>query len=187
MPACGDRTVLHYEGAAQPLNDRLKGRLVELDGERRRFGYRRLQMLVRREGWRVNHKRAWRLYREAQLHVRRRRKRGPAAIERQPLVRPAAADATWSMDFIFDRVGEANALKVLNIDDSGSNDFDWDILDQFRAHHVRRHIGHLRCSQPPGGLCGTDAGRTTAEPVRDRVKNSGETCTHPSVEDPMWP
>ena len=127
------RTVLHYEGAAQPLNEQLKGRLVELAGERRRFGYRRLHVLVRREGWRINHKRTWRLYREAQLHVQRRRKRGQQLIERQPLVRPATPDATWSMDFIFDRVGEAHALKVLNIVD----DFTKEAVDIVAGNSLR--------------------------------------------------
>jgi len=127
------RTVLHYEGAAQPLNEQLKGRLVELAGERRRFGYRRLHVLVRREGWRINHKRTWRLYREAQLHVQRRRKRGQQLIERQPLVRPAVPDATWSMDFIFDRVGEAHALKVLNIVD----DFTKEAVDIVAGNSIR--------------------------------------------------
>jgi putative transposase len=127
------RTVLHYQGAAQPLNVELRGRLVELAGERRRFGYRRLHVLVRREGWRVNHKRTWRLYREAELHVRRRRKRGQLPIERQPLVRPAAPDTTWSMDFIFDRVGEARALKVLNIVD----DFTKEAVDIVAGNSIR--------------------------------------------------
>lgn len=127
------RTVLHYQGAAQPLNEQLKGRLVELAGERRRFGYRRLHVLVRREGWRINHKRTWRLYREAQLHVQRRRKRGQQLIERQPLVRPATPDATWSMDFIFDRVGEARALKVLNIVD----DFTKEAVDIVAGNSIR--------------------------------------------------
>jgi putative transposase len=127
------RTVLHYQGAARPLNDELKGRLVELAGERRRFGYRRLHVLVRREGWRVNHKRTWRLYREAELHVRRRRKRGQSPVERQPLVRPAAPDITWSMDFIFDRVGEASALKVLNIVD----DFTKEAVDIVAGNSIR--------------------------------------------------
>ncbi len=76
------RTVLHYEPRERPLNEQLKGRLVELAGERRRFGYRRLHVLVRREGWAVNHKRTWRLYREAELHVQRRRKRGQRLLQR---------------------------------------------------------------------------------------------------------
>jgi len=50
------RTVLHYESKAQPENEQLKARLVELAGERCRFGYRRLHALVQREGVQANHK-----------------------------------------------------------------------------------------------------------------------------------
>lgn len=111
------RSVLHYQSKRRPDNERLTARLVELAAERRRFGYRRLHVLVRREGWTVNHKRTWRLYRGAKLQVPRRGKRAPCGAERQSLLLPTAPDATWSMDFIFDRFGEARALKVLNIVD----------------------------------------------------------------------
>jgi putative transposase len=127
------RTVLHYRRQQQPENERLSARLVELAGERRRFGYRRLHILVRREGWAVNHKRTWRLYREARLHVPRRGKRAQVAVERQPLARPNAPDATWSMDFIFDRYGEARALKILNVVD----DFTKEAVDILPSNSIR--------------------------------------------------
>ena len=69
------RTVLHYESKVRPENEQLQARLVELAGERRRFGYRRLHALVRREGVQANHKRIYRLYSDAGLSVRRRKKR----------------------------------------------------------------------------------------------------------------
>ena len=69
------RTVLHYDPKAQPENEQLKARLVQLAGERRRFGYRRLHALVRREGVQANHKRIYRLYSDAGLSVRRRKRR----------------------------------------------------------------------------------------------------------------
>jgi putative transposase len=69
------RTVLHYEPKADPSNAALEQRLVELAHERRRFGYRRLHALVRREGVLVNHKRVWRLYQKAGLAVRWRCRR----------------------------------------------------------------------------------------------------------------
>lgn len=59
------RTVLHYDSKVQPENEQLQARLVELAGERRRFGYRRLHALVRREGVQANHKRIYRLYSDA--------------------------------------------------------------------------------------------------------------------------
>jgi len=67
----------------------LTARLVELEHERRRFGYRRLHALVEREGIHANHKRVHRLYREAGLAVRRRRRRHSVMIEREQLALPS--------------------------------------------------------------------------------------------------
>lgn len=69
-----------------PEAEGLRDRLTELAATRRRFGYRRLHALLRWEGVVVNHKRLYRLYREAGLRVRRRRRRGVAVL-RQPLTR----------------------------------------------------------------------------------------------------
>ena len=93
------RTVLHYESKVPPENEPLKARLVELAGERRRFGYRRLHALVCREGMRANHKRVYRLDSDAGLFVHRRRRRHSVAVERQELERPSGANQVWSMDF----------------------------------------------------------------------------------------
>lgn len=67
------RTVLRYQ--AKPKDAALRLRLAELAGERRRFGYRRLHILLKRAGFEAHHKRVYRLYRQAGLGVRRRRKR----------------------------------------------------------------------------------------------------------------
>jgi len=63
--------------------------MIELAHERRRFGYRRIHVLLRREGVQANHKRIERLYRLAGLAVRKRRRRARVALERQPLLVPA--------------------------------------------------------------------------------------------------
>jgi len=102
------RAVLQYQAKARLENEQLRGRRGQLAGERRRFGYRRPHLLVRREGWFMNRKRTRRLYREGKLHVQRRRKRGLTMVERQQLVLPTMPDVTRSMDFIFDRVGETS-------------------------------------------------------------------------------
>jgi hypothetical protein len=80
---------------------RVRERLRELAATRRRFGYRRLQILLRREGFMVNHKRVYRLYREEKLGLRRKRgrKRAPAAAARVPLQLPMRPDEVWTMDF----------------------------------------------------------------------------------------
>jgi putative transposase len=109
------RTVLHY--ASQREEDGLQTRLIELAGERRRFGYRRLHILVEREGFVVNHKRVHRLYRQAGLAVRRRRKRERVAVERRPLQIPSGPNHTWSMDFVFDALADGKPIKCLTVVD----------------------------------------------------------------------
>lgn len=109
------RSALHYEPKA--TDDTLRTRLIELAGERRRFGYRRLHVLLAREGFHANHKRVHRLYRQSGLAVRRRRRRDRVAVERHPLIRPAVPNQTWSMDFVFDALADGRRLKCLTIVD----------------------------------------------------------------------
>ncbi len=95
----------------------LRDRLRDLAQERRRFGYRRLTVLLRREGWAVNHKRLYRLYREEGLAVRRRKRKRIGAVERQPLAIPTRPNERWSMDFISDALSEGRKFRSLNIVD----------------------------------------------------------------------
>ena len=96
-----------------PENEQLQARLIELAAERRRFGYRRLHALVRREGVQANHKRIYRLYRGAGLAVRRRKRRHGVAIERQALELPVGPNQVWSMDFVSDALANGRRIKVL--------------------------------------------------------------------------
>ena len=77
--ACGllmvERSTCRYEAVTREANEELRGKLRDLAMVRRRFGYRRLHALLRREGWPVNHKRVYRLYVEEQLWVRKRRRK----------------------------------------------------------------------------------------------------------------
>ncbi len=85
--------------ATRPDDDVLRDRLRTLAQERRRFGYRRLHVLLRREGHAVNKKRVQRIYREERLTVRRRGGRKRAMGTRQPLGLPLVANQRWSLDF----------------------------------------------------------------------------------------
>jgi len=107
-----------YE-AQRPASDaHLYGRITELALERRRFGYRRIWHLLRREGLHVNHKRVYRLYHLSGLGVKRRRRRKRLATERLPLLRPAAPNLTWSMDFVMDVLATGRRIKCLTcVDD----------------------------------------------------------------------
>lgn len=133
------RTVLHYASKAQPENEHLQARLVELASERRRFGYRRLHALVRREGVSVNHKRLYRLYSDAGLTVRRRKKRHGVAVERQALELPSGPNDVWSMDFVSDALASGRRIKVLTIvDDFSKESVDLAVDFGISGHYVTR-------------------------------------------------
>jgi putative transposase len=111
------RTSCRYEPQRPGQEENLKARLRTLAGERRRFGYRRLTVLLRREGWPVNHKRVYRLYREEGLGVRRRKRKRIGAVERQPFTTPTRSNERWSMDFVADALTDGRKFRSLNIVD----------------------------------------------------------------------
>jgi putative transposase len=92
-------------------------RLRDLAGERRRFGYRRLGILLAREGITMNRKKLYRLYREEGLAVRRRRGRKRATGTRVPITIPQAANQRWSLDFVADVLSWGRRFRVLAIVD----------------------------------------------------------------------
>ena len=106
---------------------RLRGRLRALAAERRRFGYRRLHALLRREGFAVNHKTVYRIYREEGLQVRKRKRKRIAQGERRPLMPPAVPGERWSMDFQHDMLAPRSGFagqkfRTLNIVDDCSRE-----------------------------------------------------------------
>src|SRR4029077_12172850 len=91
---------LHGYRSCRPVPAGLRERLSELAAEKRRYGYRRIHVLLRWEGWKINRKRTYRLYREAGLAVRRRKRKRIGLFERKPLPKPSAVNRSWSMDFV---------------------------------------------------------------------------------------
>lgn len=83
----------------------LRQRLRELADERRRYGYRRLHYLLRREGYRANKKQTYRIYREERLSLRVRKRKRLVAAVRVPMPEPTVANERWSMDFVSDQLG----------------------------------------------------------------------------------
>lgn len=100
----------------------VRDRLRVLAQMRRRFGYRRLGVLLRREGWPVNHKRVYRLYREDGLSRRLRRRHRRAPGLRLPLPVPVRANQRWSMDFVADHLANGRRFRVLTIVDDGTRE-----------------------------------------------------------------
>ena len=117
--ACGlmemHRATCRYR-RRRPEEGGLRIRLRELAEVRRRFGYRRLQVLLQREGWQVNHKRVYRLYVEEKLSLRRKRGRKRSTV-RQPLPAAVAANQVWSVDFMSDTLSSGRRFRTLNIVD----------------------------------------------------------------------
>jgi putative transposase len=99
------------------LNATLSGQIIELAHLRRRFGYRRIHDLLRPSFPGVNHKRIYRLYTEAKLSVRRRRKGKRPSHERQPLGPAQNINEVWSMDFVADSLANGRRLKLLTVTD----------------------------------------------------------------------
>lgn len=95
----------------------LRARLRSLALARRRFGYWRLYLVLRREGMLVNHKKVYRLYREEKLTVRKRGGRKRALGTRAPLSVPAGPNQRWSLDFVSDALGDGRRIRVLAIVD----------------------------------------------------------------------
>ena len=111
-----DRSMIRYRSQRAP-DTALRGRLRELANERRRFGYRRLFVLLRREGEPSGINRIYRLYREEGLTVRKRKARRKAVGTRAPILVEARANARWSLDFVHDQFANGQRFRVLNIVD----------------------------------------------------------------------
>jgi len=111
-----DRASVRYETTG-PDDGPLRERLKALAQERRRFGYRRLHVLLRREGHGVNRKRVQRIYREEKLTVRRRGGRKRALGERRPMEVPTIANQCWSLDFVSDQMTDGRRFRILAVVD----------------------------------------------------------------------
>lgn len=111
-----DRTSVRYR-SARPDDAALRTRLRELASQRRRFGYRRLHILLTREGLLMNHKKLRRLYREERLQVRRRGSRKRASGTRAPMSIPQGANQRWSLDFLSDAFTDGRRFRILAIVD----------------------------------------------------------------------
>ena len=109
----------------QPAPDRnvaLREEIVGLAHRHRRYGAGMIYLKLRQRGQVVNHKRVERLYAEAKLQVRRRKRKKVPVTERQPLIRPETANEVWSMDFVFDRSADGRVIKSLTIVDDATHE-----------------------------------------------------------------
>ena len=109
------RSTVRYLSVAEP-QEHLRMRLRDLAAGRVGYGYRRLHVLLQREGWNVNHKRVYRLYREEDLGMRKRPPRRRVACIKRDL-RPVASkkNECWSMDFVSDQLYDGRRIRVFTL------------------------------------------------------------------------
>jgi transposase InsO family protein len=103
-------------------NGELRERIQALAQRHKRYGVGMIYLKLRQAGMLVNYKRVERLYQEARLQVRRRKRKKVPFGERQPLLRPTAANQVWSMDFVFDRSADGRVIKCLTIVDDATHE-----------------------------------------------------------------
>lgn len=140
------RDAFRHEPVSTPATQVLSARLIELAQARRRFGYRRLHDLLDTEFPNVNHKRIYRLYRDAKLSVRRRRKAKRPVGERQRLQAATMPNETWSMDFVFDALANGRRIKCLTIvDDFTRESVDIAVDHGMGGEYVVRLLDQAAC------------------------------------------
>lgn len=108
--------------ARVPDNPQIRKRMRELAGERRRFGYRRIGLMLEREGIIMNHKKLRRIYGEEKLQVKRRRGRKRAQGTRTAMPVPDGPGKRWSLDFLSDVFGAGRRFRILSVIDDFSRE-----------------------------------------------------------------
>jgi len=130
-----------------------------LAAERRRFGYRRLGILLEREGVSMNKKKLFRLYREEGLAVRRRRGRKRATGPRSPMAMPDGPNQRWSLDFVADALSWGRRFRVLCIVDDFTQEALALVVDtSIGGHRMARELDRLIASRGKPALIVSDNG-----------------------------
>jgi len=116
-----DRSSVRYKNVRADDAD-LREAMKKVAAERRRFGYRRIHVMLERQGIHMNQKKLRRLYREEKLQVRKRGGRKRALGTRRPMVLPSSANERWSLDFVSDAFTDGRRFRVLAVIDDFSRE-----------------------------------------------------------------
>ena len=175
------------------FDHRTSERIVALAHERRRFGYRRIADLIRAEGTPINDKRVYRLYRLADLAVRKRRGKKRLKLERVPLHRCRTINEVWSLDFVSDSLASGRRIKVLAVTDDFSHEcvslavdhgiggeYVTRLLDQ--AARVRGYPQAVRTDQGPEFTSRAFLAWTTGKRVRHILNDPGKPTQNAYIE-----
>lgn len=174
-------------------SQQLSAKIVEIAQVRRRFGYRRIHDLLRRQFPGVNHKRVYRLYSQAQLAVRKRKKVRRAASERVPLTVASRVNEVWSMDFVSDSLANGRRIKCLTVADDFTHEcvdiaVDYGISGQYvtrlldRAAIFRGYPAAVRTDNGPEFTCRAFIAWAQAHDVRHILIQPGRPMQNGYIE-----
>lgn len=128
------------EGTDTPLIERIK----TIAFERRRFGYRRIFCLLKREGVVINHKKVYRLYRAAGLTVRKRKGRKKAYGTRKERFTAKRPNERWSLDFVYDQLSDGRRIKLMTVVDEYTREsLGVSVARSIRGEDVIRELGKI--------------------------------------------
>ena len=152
------RMTVRYK-ASRAEDTALRQRMRAIAEVRRRFGYRRLHVLLKREGYLVNHKKLIRLYREERLAVRRRGGRKRAIGTRAPMMVPVAANDRWSLDFVSDQLTDGRRFRILTVVDDCTRECLALVADtSLSGSRVARELDRLMTERGKPGMVVSDNG-----------------------------
>jgi putative transposase len=116
-----DRSTMRYQ-SRRADDAELRDAIKRISRERRRFGYRRIHVMVDREGYKMNHKKLRRIYAEEKLQLRRRGGRKRALGTRKPILLPDGPNQRWSLDFVSDAFTDGRRFRILTVVDDYSRE-----------------------------------------------------------------
>jgi putative transposase len=153
-----DRSSVRY-CHRRPDDGAVRSRLREIAAVRRRFGYRRLHILLEREGIVMNHKKLRRIYAEERLQVRRRGGRKRALGSRAPLALPQGPNQRWSLDFLHDQLSDGRRFRILAIVDDFTRECLALVADtSLSGRRVGRELDAVIAGRGRPSLCVSDNG-----------------------------
>ena len=182
---------MYRRASKRPTDTKLRTRMKQLASERRRFGYRRLDILLRREGWEMNWKKIYRLYREEGLTVRKRGGGKRAIGTRAPMTIPQGPNQRWSLDFVSDALADAagSASSASSTTSAGNAWQPWSIHRCPDTASTVNWIGLPRCAASPAWWSATTAPsgrRTPCSNGRKTARSSGITSRRESRCRTAW-
>ena len=159
----------------RPDDTEIRQRLRTLAAERRRFGYRRLHILLAREGIALNHKRLFQLYRQEKLGVRKRGGRKRALGTRSPMILPEATNQRWSLDFVSDALNNGRRFRVLAVVD--------DFTRECLALVIDTSLSGLRAGRELDRITGLRARPAT---ITQRQRHRADVARDPALARRAW-